>query len=66
MANLKAGATVQGSIILHAGNFDPSQYAAMKGLKGDAGAQGSKGDTGQKGPKGTDGELTKQLFLLSM
>ena len=43
MANLKAGATVQGSVILHAGNFDPTQYAAMQGSKGEVGAQGAQG-----------------------
>ena len=52
MANLKAGATIQGHIILHAGNFDPTAYSAMKGDKGQKGQKGLKGGEGDKGQKG--------------
>ena len=42
MANLKAGATIQGHVILHAGNFDPTSYSAMKGAQGTQGVKGQK------------------------
>lgn len=40
MANLKAGATIQGFTILHAGNFDAANYSDFKGAKGAGGAAG--------------------------
>ena len=58
MANLKAGATIQGFTILHAGNFDAANFTALKGDQGDKGDQGTggqKGDTGTKGDGGSKG-----------
>ena len=56
MANLKAGATIQGHSILHAGNFDPTAHPAMRGAQGPQGPQGAGGDAGAKGPQGSAGD----------
>ena len=55
MANLKAGATINGFTILHAGHFDAANCTDLKGAKGDDGAQGTTGDTGEKGDQGPGG-----------